>query len=95
MLCLGRKVNERIVCERHGERFLEIVVLRAGDGKVRLGLVGDREVSIMRAELLEESERDAGRPIPVEAACDEIPELPPLSIPVPKWYADLPTIGGE
>jgi len=95
MLCLGRKVGERIVCERHGERFLEIVVLRAGDGKVRLGLVGDREVSIMRAELLEESERDAGRPIPAEAAYDETPELPPLSIPVPTWYADLPAIGGE
>jgi sRNA-binding carbon storage regulator CsrA len=99
MLCLGRRVNERIICERHGERFLELVVLRASDGKVRLGLVGDRHVRIMRAELLDD------QPTPAEAACEEGDAATgdgsnavapaPLSMPLPAWYADLPSIGGE
>jgi sRNA-binding carbon storage regulator CsrA len=103
MLCLGRKVDERIICEsaETGRRLLEIVVLRAGDGKVRLGLVGDQHVRIMRAELLDD------RPTPAEAACEESDAATgetavdnavapaPLSMPLPAWYADLPSIGGE
>jgi len=101
MLCLGRKVGERIICDRHGERFLELVVLRASDGKVRLGFIGDRHVRIMRAELLDD------QPTPAEAACEEDDAATgdnavdnavapaPLSMPLPSWYANLPSIGGE
>jgi sRNA-binding carbon storage regulator CsrA len=99
MLCLGRKIGERIICDRHGERFLEIVILRASDGKVRLGLTGDKHVQIMRAELLERDGPDSDDlPTPAEAACEEGssgPPLAPLSMPVPEWYADLPSIGGD
>lgn len=115
MLCLGRKVNERIICEsaETGKRLLEIVVLRASDGKTRLGLVGDRHVRIVRAELVETDEPDSEtgnsantaivdiRPTAAEAACEVDDEtaaentIPPLSMPVPAWYADLPSIGGQ
>jgi sRNA-binding carbon storage regulator CsrA len=103
MLCLGRKVGERIICDRHGERFLEIVILRASDGKVRLGITGDKHVRIMRVELLERDGMDSDdqptpQPAPAEAACEEGssgPPLSPLSMPVPAWYADLPSISGD
>lgn len=52
MLVLSRRIGEKIVIELPG-KMVEIVVLRIEPGKVRLGFAGARDISIVRAELLE------------------------------------------
>lgn len=59
MLVLQRKVGETVICQYHGQR-IEIMVTRAENGKVRLGIRADPDVSITRGELLD-AEEDAMR----------------------------------
>jgi len=49
MLILSRKKDERIVIPSHG---IEIVVTRIEQDKVRIGIEADRDVVILREELL-------------------------------------------
>lgn len=54
MLVLSRKVNERIVIDGQ----IEITVCEIEGGRVRLGFVAPRKVSIHRAEVQEAIEDD-------------------------------------
>ena len=54
MLVLGRKSGEKIIVNDD----IEITVIRAKNGSVRLGITAPRDVSIRRGELLE---RDSQR----------------------------------
>jgi len=50
MLVLSRKEGERIVVDA-GSWQVEVQVLRAGNGRVRLGIVAPRNVAVHREEI--------------------------------------------
>ena len=51
MLVLSRRVNEAIELKHNGT-VIRIVVVRISHDKVRLGIEADKNVSVMRTELL-------------------------------------------
>lgn len=56
MLCLTRRVDERIVIDGN----IEIMVLSIRDGKVRLGISAPKDVIVMRSELIAHHDCDIG-----------------------------------
>ena len=63
MLCLTRKVSERIVIGNN----ITITVVRIDGNKVRIGIEAPDNMSIQREELLIESAQPNGRTLAVAA----------------------------
>jgi len=61
MLVLGRAEGDRIVINADGTRIL-LTVLEVHRGRIRLGFEAPANVSIMRAELVEDPPEQKGKP---------------------------------
>lgn len=58
MLVVTRRVNQRITLFTELAGEIEILIVRAQDGKVRLGIDAPEGVKILRNELIEEAEEE-------------------------------------
>ena len=52
MLVLERKLGQTVVINANGT-LIEVTVIRAGFSRVKIGVEADRDVSVLRKELLE------------------------------------------
>jgi len=52
MLVLGRREGERIVLRTEDGKVIEILVVRAANGKAKLGIEAPDDVEILRDELV-------------------------------------------
>jgi carbon storage regulator len=59
MLVLTRRTGDEIFIDCHGVRIV-VKVTEVDRNKVRLGISAPREVTIMRAELLQQERHDLG-----------------------------------
>jgi len=50
MLILNRKINESIIIDDR----IEIKILEIVDGKIKIGIVAPKEISVLRKEIYEE-----------------------------------------
>jgi carbon storage regulator len=51
MLCINRRRGEEIVIRTPEGRMIKLAILDSDTGKVRIGILADRDVSINRAEI--------------------------------------------
>lgn len=68
MLCITRKVDDRIVIRLPDGRLCEIAVLTVDRGAVRLGFEFPRDVNIARKEIWREQEASNGGKAPPPGA---------------------------
>ncbi len=74
MLVLSRKINEEVIIDNH----IRIRIVQVSGGKVRLGIDAPRDVSIQRAELTFQLEKDDA-PMATLVAVG----APAVAVPVP------------
>nr|WP_225877765.1 carbon storage regulator CsrA [Alkalibacter mobilis] len=53
-MILNRKINESIIIDDK----IEIVILEAGDGKIKIGIEAPKNISIFRKEVYEEIKKE-------------------------------------